>query len=228
MSAGSTRAGVAGVQPARRRGEPVVVLRCGTSCPSSKLAAVRRRDRRGRRRGPHRRVLLGRRRRDAAGFVRRADRAGDHDEASGGPVNTLTALAAEIPPAGSSARTRCRDPRRDARARGWPRAHPPRRAGPPVVEGPLPARPDRVVRRPGAATTASCSIRGCACTSASGARVATPMPQSLRITGTVAEWTSWTGLAFPESGSYVFPEGLAPSRSTSRPTAAPTGSRTCG
>jgi hypothetical protein len=32
----------------------------------------------------------------------------------------------------------------------------------------------------------------------------------MRITGTVAEWESWTGLAFPESGDYVFPEGLAP------------------
>ena len=42
-----------------------------------------------------------------------------------------------------------------------------------------------------------------------GARVATPLPRSLRITGTVAERESWTGLAFPESGDYVFPEGLA-------------------
>lgn len=41
-----------------------------------------------------------------------------------------------------------------------------------------------------------------------GARVATPLPRSLRITGTVAEWESWTGMAFPESGAYVFPEGL--------------------
>jgi hypothetical protein len=43
-----------------------------------------------------------------------------------------------------------------------------------------------------------------------GARVSTPLPKSLRITGTVAEWESWTGMAFPESGDYVFPEGLAP------------------
>jgi GNAT superfamily N-acetyltransferase len=42
-----------------------------------------------------------------------------------------------------------------------------------------------------------------------GARVATPLPRSLRITGTVADWESWTDLAFPESGDYVFPEGLA-------------------
>lgn len=42
-----------------------------------------------------------------------------------------------------------------------------------------------------------------------GARVATPIPRSLRITGTVGEWETWTGMAFPESGDYVFPEGLA-------------------
>ena len=42
-----------------------------------------------------------------------------------------------------------------------------------------------------------------------GARVSTPLPESLRITGTVGEWESWTRMAFPESGTYVFPEGLA-------------------
>jgi hypothetical protein len=42
-----------------------------------------------------------------------------------------------------------------------------------------------------------------------GATVGPPLPRSLRITGTVEEWESWTGLAFPESGDYVFPEGLA-------------------
>jgi hypothetical protein len=36
------------------------------------------------------------------------------------------------------------------------------------------------------------------------------MPKSLRITGTVAEWTAWTDLAYPVSGTYVFPDGLAP------------------
>jgi hypothetical protein len=45
-----------------------------------------------------------------------------------------------------------------------------------------------------------------------GARIAGALPESLRITGTVAEWESWTGMAFPESGEYVFPEGLAPVR----------------
>ena len=42
-----------------------------------------------------------------------------------------------------------------------------------------------------------------------GARVATPLPQGMRITGTVREWEQWTGMEFPESGAYVFPEGLA-------------------
>ena len=43
-----------------------------------------------------------------------------------------------------------------------------------------------------------------------GARVLKPEPESLRITGTVAEWEAWVGMAFPETGTYVFPAGLAP------------------
>jgi hypothetical protein len=43
-----------------------------------------------------------------------------------------------------------------------------------------------------------------------GGEVLAPEPQSLRITGTLAEWEEWTGMAFPESGPYVFPYGLAP------------------
>jgi hypothetical protein len=42
-----------------------------------------------------------------------------------------------------------------------------------------------------------------------GADVLKPEPQSLRITGTVADWESWTEMAFPDSGEYVFPQGLA-------------------
>jgi len=42
-----------------------------------------------------------------------------------------------------------------------------------------------------------------------GARVSAPLPRSLRITGTVDEWETWTAMAFPETGDYVFPEGLA-------------------
>ena len=43
-----------------------------------------------------------------------------------------------------------------------------------------------------------------------GARVSTPLPTSLLITGTVSEWETWTEMAFPDSGDYVFPQGLAP------------------
>jgi hypothetical protein len=43
-----------------------------------------------------------------------------------------------------------------------------------------------------------------------GARVATPLPRSMLITGTVADWEEWTGLPLPETGAYVFPAGLAP------------------
>jgi hypothetical protein len=41
-----------------------------------------------------------------------------------------------------------------------------------------------------------------------GAVVLQPEPQSLRITGTVAEWEEWTAMSFPEDGDYVFPGGL--------------------
>jgi hypothetical protein len=43
-----------------------------------------------------------------------------------------------------------------------------------------------------------------------GARIGPVLPESMRITGTVAEWEAWTGLTFPETGEYVFPAGLAP------------------
>jgi hypothetical protein len=43
-----------------------------------------------------------------------------------------------------------------------------------------------------------------------GARTAGALPRSLLITGTVAEWETWTSMAFPDSGDFVFPEGLAP------------------
>jgi GNAT superfamily N-acetyltransferase len=43
-----------------------------------------------------------------------------------------------------------------------------------------------------------------------GAEILKPEPESLRITGTVAEWEAWTEMPFPESGEYVFPHGLAP------------------
>jgi len=42
-----------------------------------------------------------------------------------------------------------------------------------------------------------------------GGRTLRPEPRSLRISGTVAEWEEWTQMAFPVSGDYVFPRGLA-------------------
>ncbi|HEY1624711.1 MAG TPA: hypothetical protein VGG16_13020 [Streptosporangiaceae bacterium] len=41
-----------------------------------------------------------------------------------------------------------------------------------------------------------------------GARIGPVIPHSLRITGTVAEWERWTDMPFPETGDYVFPQGL--------------------
>ena len=41
-----------------------------------------------------------------------------------------------------------------------------------------------------------------------GARVAAPLPESMLISGTVAEWESWTDMVYPATGEYVFPEGL--------------------
>jgi hypothetical protein len=43
-----------------------------------------------------------------------------------------------------------------------------------------------------------------------GADVLRPEPESLRITGTLAEWEEWVGMPFPADGTYVFPGGLAP------------------
>ena len=42
-----------------------------------------------------------------------------------------------------------------------------------------------------------------------GGQIVKPIPRSLRITGTVAEWEDWTGMRFPGDGQYTFPAGLA-------------------
>jgi hypothetical protein len=42
-----------------------------------------------------------------------------------------------------------------------------------------------------------------------GGRILRAEPESLRISGTVSDWEGWVGMAFPETGRYVFPEGLA-------------------
>jgi GNAT superfamily N-acetyltransferase len=43
-----------------------------------------------------------------------------------------------------------------------------------------------------------------------GGTVLRPEPRSMRITAPVVDWEAWTGLSFPDDGSYIFPEGLAP------------------
>ena len=41
-----------------------------------------------------------------------------------------------------------------------------------------------------------------------GATILAPAQASQTMTGTVAEWEKWTGMAFPDSGTYVIPDGL--------------------
>ncbi|RJT96588.1 hypothetical protein D6T65_15760 [Arthrobacter frigidicola] len=41
-----------------------------------------------------------------------------------------------------------------------------------------------------------------------GAKVLCPIEVSQTMTGTIPEWETWTGLAFPESGTYVIDGGL--------------------
>jgi GNAT superfamily N-acetyltransferase len=43
-----------------------------------------------------------------------------------------------------------------------------------------------------------------------GAEILGVCPGSLVVTGTVAEWEEWTGMAFPESGAYVVEGALVP------------------
>lgn len=42
-----------------------------------------------------------------------------------------------------------------------------------------------------------------------GARILTVAPRSQTMTGTVAEWESWTDLPLPVTGRYVIPDGLS-------------------
>ncbi len=43
-----------------------------------------------------------------------------------------------------------------------------------------------------------------------GANVVTIAPSTLRVTGSVAEWEAWTGMAFPGSGLHIVPGALQP------------------
>jgi hypothetical protein len=128
---------------------------------------------------------------------------------SGAPVNTLCALAAETP--------------RDGRRRGLAAEILAAMRGLAVARGlthlVAPVRPSLKHRYPLAPIESYVTWRRAdgelldpwmRVHERLGSRIGTTMPQSLKITGTVADWTSWTGLAFPASGPYVFPEGLAP------------------
>jgi hypothetical protein len=41
-----------------------------------------------------------------------------------------------------------------------------------------------------------------------GATIVKPAPNSMVISGTVAEWEGWAGILFPVSGAYVVPDAL--------------------
>ena len=43
-----------------------------------------------------------------------------------------------------------------------------------------------------------------------GADIVKVAPESLRVSGAVAEWEEWAEMAFPESGAYVVPGALVP------------------
>jgi GNAT superfamily N-acetyltransferase len=43
-----------------------------------------------------------------------------------------------------------------------------------------------------------------------GAEIATVAPQSMRVTGTVAQWEKWTDMTLPASGQYIIKGGLTP------------------
>ena len=43
-----------------------------------------------------------------------------------------------------------------------------------------------------------------------GGRILAPAPVSMTIDCPVADWEEWTGMRFPENGTYVFPGALAP------------------
>lgn len=45
-----------------------------------------------------------------------------------------------------------------------------------------------------------------------GGRILHPCPESMTVTGSVADWEKWTGLAMPGSGDYIVADALVPVR----------------
>lgn len=128
---------------------------------------------------------------------------------TGGPVNTLCAMAAEIPPHARGrglARTLLESMSTIAERAGLEHLIAPVR---PSMKDRYPITPiDRYVTwRRGDGRRFDPWMR---VHEGLGARVGPTLPRSLHISGSVAEWEAWTGLAFPESGEFVFPLGLAP------------------
>ncbi|MGK3204649.1 GNAT family N-acetyltransferase [Amycolatopsis mongoliensis] len=41
-----------------------------------------------------------------------------------------------------------------------------------------------------------------------GANIVAPVPRSMVVSGTIAQWEQWTGMAFPQTGRYVVPGAL--------------------
>jgi hypothetical protein len=127
--------------------------------------------------------------------------------AAGGQPTAVTALAAEIPPRNQGMRLSPEILRAMAAlARG---------AGLPHVIAPVrPSRKDRYptipieryarwTRADGTPFDPWLRVH-----TGLGARIGPVIPRSLHIEGTVPEWESWTDMAFPETGDYVFPAGL--------------------
>lgn len=128
--------------------------------------------------------------------------------AAGGQPNALCALAAKIVPARQGrglAATVLKSMAGLARAAGLPHLIAPVR---PNLKDRYPTIPidryARWTRADGSAFDPWIRVH-----TRLGARLGPAIPRSLRITGTVADWESWTGMAFPETGDYVFPAGLA-------------------
>ncbi len=150
-----------------------------------------------------------------------------HPARAGEPVDTLCALAAEMPARDPFARPGRRAPHRDARDRRAARAQAPDRAGAPVVQGALSADADRALRDLAARRRAAARpLDARARTARRPGRHAAPALDADHRDGRgVGELDR---LAFPESGDYVFPRGWPCSTSTAPTTAAPTGSPTSG
>jgi hypothetical protein len=43
-----------------------------------------------------------------------------------------------------------------------------------------------------------------------GGEILNAAPAAMRVTGSVADWERWTGMALPESGRHVVPGALVP------------------